>query len=241
MEYRVEQLAAKSGVSVDTIRFYQSRGLLPPPRRQGRVGWYDDTHRERLDRIRTLQSRGLTLATIRRLVSGELDAADEALAAAVSEERAETEVFGIEELAARSGIPQALLDAALREGLLAPEWGGFTDEDVAAAKAALALLEEGVPLSDLLSLARTYHEATRQAAERAVELFDVHVRHPIRQAGLPDDAAATRLVDAFQRMLPATTTLVTHHFTRTLLAVAMEHIENVGNEAELRAVKAAGG
>jgi DNA-binding transcriptional MerR regulator len=237
----VEQLAGATGVSVDTIRFYQSRGLLPPPRRQGRVGWYDDDHRERLERIRGLQSRGLTLATIRRLLTGELDAADEALAAAVSDKQATTEVFGLDELAERSGIPTALLQAALQEGLLAPEWGGFTDDDVAAAKAGLTLLEEGVPLSDLLALARAYHEATRQAAERAVELFDQHVRHPLRSSGLPDDLAATRLVAAFQRMLPATTTLVTHHFTRTLLAVAMEHIERVGDEAELQAVKEASG
>jgi DNA-binding transcriptional MerR regulator len=241
VEYRVEQLASVAGVSVDTIRFYQSRGLLPPPRRQGRVGWYDDDHRDRLDRIRTLQARGLTLATIRRLVSGELDAADEALVTAVSEERPEADVFGIEELAKRSGIPLALLQSALREGLLAPEWGGFTDDDVAAAKAGLALLEEGVPLGDLLTLAQSYHEATHAAAERAVELFDLHVRQPLRAAGLPGDQAANRLVAAFQRMLPATTTLVTHHFTRTLLAVAMEHIEQVGDDAELQAVKEAGG
>ena len=79
MEMRVEQLSARSGVPVDTVRYYQSKGLLEPPRRQGRVAWYDDGHLERLARIRTLQQRGFTLATIVRLVDGDLDAADEAL------------------------------------------------------------------------------------------------------------------------------------------------------------------
>src|ERR1700733_6164887 len=84
MEMRVEQLSGQTGVPVDTIRYYQSKGLLDPPRRQGRVAWYDDGHLERLARIRSLQQRGFTLATIARLLSGELDAADEALVGELS-------------------------------------------------------------------------------------------------------------------------------------------------------------
>ena len=76
---RVEELSARAGVSVDTIRYYQSKGLLPAPRRQGRVAWYDTDHLDRIARVRSLQSKGFTLATIVRLVNGELDAADEAL------------------------------------------------------------------------------------------------------------------------------------------------------------------
>ena len=81
---RVEQLSIRSGVSVDTIRYYQSKGLLDPPRRQGRVAWYHQGHIDRLERVRALQQRGFTLATIVRLVSGELDAADEALLGEIS-------------------------------------------------------------------------------------------------------------------------------------------------------------
>ena len=79
MDMRVEQLSMRSGVPVDTVRYYQSKGLLAPPRREGRIAWYDDGHLERLARIRSLQRRGFTLATIVRLVDGDLDAADEAL------------------------------------------------------------------------------------------------------------------------------------------------------------------
>lgn len=64
---------------VDTVRYYQSRGLLDPPRREGRIAWYGSAHLERLARIRELQAQGLTLATIGRLLRGELDASDEAL------------------------------------------------------------------------------------------------------------------------------------------------------------------
>jgi DNA-binding transcriptional MerR regulator len=241
----VEQLAARADVSVDTVRFYQSRGLLPAPRREGRVAWYDDEHLERLARIRRMQARGLTLATIRRLLSGELDAADEALVTAVStvsNDGGPEETFTIEELAERSGIPLGLLQAVARESLLVARRVGGEDRysaaDVDAAASGLRLLEAGLPLPEILDLAREHHAAMRAVAERAVELFDAHVRHPLRESGVPDDEAAARLVAAFTTLLPATTDLVTHHFRRTLLAVALEHIERVGGDAELAAVNA---
>jgi DNA-binding transcriptional MerR regulator len=241
VDYRVDALAAKADVSVDTIRFYQSRGLLPPPRREGRVAWYGDEHVERLARIRALQARGLTLATIARLLAGELDAADEALVTAVAADVEDDVLLTIEELAERSGIPLGLLQAVVREGLLVPRRTGgvdrFTTADVDAGAAGLRLLEAGLPLPEVLELARRHHAAMREVAERAVELFDTHVRHPLRSSGLPDEEAAARLVEAFTTLLPATTELVTHHFRRTLLNVAQEHIERVGGEAELAAVQ----
>ncbi len=240
MEVRVEELARRADVSVDTVRYYQAKGLLPPPRREGRVAWYDDAHLDRLQRIRSLATRGLTLATIGRLLSGELDAADGALAAALASPDPD-ELLTLEELAQRTGIPLALLQAVSREGLLVPwrrdgaEW--FTAADVDIARSGLTLLEAGLPLPEVLELARRHHAAMREVAEQAVELFDTHVRQPLRGSGLPDDEAAARLVEAFQRLLPATVALVTHHFRRTLLGVAIEHIESVGADAELAAVR----
>ena len=130
-----------------------------------------------------------------------------------------------------------------REGLLIPHRTGtgelrYTHDDLVVAQAGLRLLEFGLPLPEVLDLARRHHRAMREVAERAVQLFDDHVRQPLRSSGLAEEEAATRLVDAFASLLPATTTLVAHHFRRTLLAVAQEHIEHVGAEAELDAVHA---
>ena len=83
MRYRVEELAGRAGTSVDTVRFYQTRGLLPQPEREGRVVFYSDEHVERLVRIRELKDKGFTLKSIKGLLSGEIDAADEALLAMV--------------------------------------------------------------------------------------------------------------------------------------------------------------
>lgn len=62
----VDELAARTGLTVRTVRFYVSEGLLPPPVRRGRVAFYDSRHRMRVDLIRSLQEHGYTLAAIQR-------------------------------------------------------------------------------------------------------------------------------------------------------------------------------
>ncbi len=270
MEMRVEQLSVRSGVSVDTVRYYQSKGLLDPPRRQGRVAWYDDGHLERLERIHALQQRGFTLATIVRLVSGDLDAADEALLGELSglnqpggevpaggpspADGAEPggwgeDTFTIDELAAETGVPLAILKAVEAEGLLVPRRVGgqerFTAEDVAAARAGLLLLDWGIPLSALLDLSRRHHEATQAVALEAVAMFSTYVRRPLRHRdttsaadhSIPSpDADVDRLVKAYADLLPAVNTLVANHFTRTLVKTALDHVEQVGSDAERQAI-----
>jgi DNA-binding transcriptional MerR regulator len=234
MDLRVEELAERAGVTVDTIRYYQGRSLLPAPKRVGRIALYGDEHVERLARIRSLQAKGLSLAAIGRLLSGELDAIDEPLVTAVAGS-ARRGTLTLAHLAERTSIPLGLLQAAEREGLLSPVGGGYAEADAAAARAGLRLLELGLPLPELLALARRHHEHVRAVAEEAVALFDQHIRTPL-QSDHDEQVAALELVDAFTALLPATVHLVAHHFERTLLAVATEHIEAVGGEAELAAI-----
>ena len=66
----IDELAAASGVPSRTIRFYQSKGTLPPPRRKGRVAFYGPDHLERLKVISELQERGLRLDAIRDALAG---------------------------------------------------------------------------------------------------------------------------------------------------------------------------
>ncbi|MEX1262928.1 MAG: MerR family transcriptional regulator [Actinomycetota bacterium] len=245
MRYRVEQLAATCDLSVDTVRYYQSRGLLPAPEREGRVAWYGPEHAERLAEIRSLQGKGLTLAAIRRVVSGELGAADADLAAAVATARDEAgddarersaafgdepgETLSLDEFSEASGVPASLIQAVEREGIrLGRRIDGadrYTSADIELVRTALRLLEFGLPLADLLSLARDADTAMRGLAERAVELFDEHVRKPIRDTASDDARAAEQMVEAFRELLPAVTTLVSHHFRRVLLETAENHIE----------------
>ncbi|MGI8984886.1 MAG: MerR family transcriptional regulator [Acidimicrobiales bacterium] len=241
MRMRVEELALAAEVSVDTIRYYQKQQLLPPPGRDGRLAFYDDEHLARIARIKELQRRGFTLAVIRRFLAGELDPADESLAAAVAGagDGPPEELFGIDELANRLGVPQPMLDALLREGLLIPRvvdgTPRFTPADVAMLTGGMKLLEAGLPLPELFALARHHHAVTREVAVDAVELFDTWVRKPLRASDLPEDEKAERLVEAFRSLMPAVAGLVAHHFQRILLQVAQEHLESVGDPSELDA------
>ena len=92
-----------------------------------------------------------------------------------------------------TGMPLALLKALEAEGLLIPTrvagQDRYTDEDVAASQAGLRLLEWGIPLTDLLDLARRHNEATEAMARQAVELFARHVREPLRHGARPDALA----------------------------------------------------
>jgi DNA-binding transcriptional MerR regulator len=240
-ELRVEDLARTVGVSVDTIRFYQKRRLLPPPRREGRIAWYGAEHVARLARIRDLQDQGLTLALIRRLLDGELDAADAPLAAAVADETG-GELLTLAQLAARANVPQELLEVVIAEGLLVPQHRDgadrFTADDAELVAGGLRLLGAGLPLPELLSLARRHHEMTRAIAEDAVAMFDEHVREPLRDAPMSDAERADAMVDAFRTLLPTVTGLVAQHFRGVLLEVAQEHLEAVGEPAELVAAAA---
>jgi DNA-binding transcriptional MerR regulator len=76
-EYTIDELAASSQVPSRTIRFYQSKGVLPRPELRGRVAYYGPAHVDRLRLIASLQDRGLRIDAIRDLVAridkGELD------------------------------------------------------------------------------------------------------------------------------------------------------------------------
>src|SRR3990170_6758365 len=69
VEYRIDELAREAGATVRNVRAYQDRGLLPPPRRVGRVGVYAEAHLVRLRLIGELLRRGYGLGNIAELLS----------------------------------------------------------------------------------------------------------------------------------------------------------------------------
>ncbi|GAA4054214.1 MerR family transcriptional regulator [Actinomadura miaoliensis] len=67
--YRIDDLARITGTTVRHVRSFQERGLLPPPRVRGRVGYYDDTHLARIRLIIQMKERGYTLASIAEMIT----------------------------------------------------------------------------------------------------------------------------------------------------------------------------
>jgi DNA-binding transcriptional MerR regulator len=160
-----------------------------------------------------------------------LDPADAALVTAVRRPTDDTEApFDLAALAEEVGASTTLLASVARAGLLLPHHvaddgtARYSAADVEAVRAGLTLLDAGLPLSELLALAGPTDAAVRDVAERAVEAFLRFVRDPVLVTSDDEDVAATRLVTAYERMLPATELLVAHHLRRRLILAALERL-----------------
>lgn len=69
--YRIGQIAERTGVSVETLRYYEKRRLLnTPARTQGGYRVYPDAVVHQVIFIKQAQSLGLTLDDIRQLAAG---------------------------------------------------------------------------------------------------------------------------------------------------------------------------
>jgi hypothetical protein len=129
----------------------------------------------------------------------------------------------LEELAESADVSITLLEALARGGLLIPKAtrpDRFDLAEAEAVSAGLQLVEAGLPLAELMNLAREMDDAMRPIAARAVDVFATFVRDSVEATAESDVDAAARLVEAFRTMLPATSRLVGHHFRGLLLAHA---------------------
>ena len=117
-ETTIAGLAREGGVGVETVRYYQRRGLLGTPERTGGTGLgggirrYGEEDIRRLRFIRSAQVAGFTLEQIRELI--ELDAGeDRARARALANERLTALDAKIAELeAARKSLRRLARDCA---------------------------------------------------------------------------------------------------------------------------------
>ncbi len=176
-EYRMEELARIAGITVRTLRFYRERRLIPPPRREGRIAWYDDHHLARLRTIAALLERGHTLNGIAELAEALDNGRDVADLLGVSPPTEEEPVrLTPEELAARfeGEVTPENLAAAMTLGYV----GTDGDEIVHISRRLLdvssALVREGIPLAEVLTAAAR----VREHADALAALFaDVIGRH----------------------------------------------------------------
>jgi len=237
MEYRVEELAAHSGVRVDTLRFYQGRGLLPAPKRVGRIAVYGDDHLARVRRIKELQQQGFTLAQIQQVIEQPAGRAPELLAALV-EESVGARTLSRQEFAAESGVPELLIRAAESAGLMAPVTVDgeerFGEADLEMARAGKAILDLGFPLHAILQPAIAHARYVEETCDNAIELFDAYVRKSGPAAN--DDGAITAV---FQDLLPQVTRLVALHFQHSLVSRALRRLKTKEEREAFRAAIAA--
>ncbi|MGP4004364.1 MerR family transcriptional regulator [Streptomyces sp. 8N706] len=176
-------MAEKAGITVRTLRFYRERKLLPAPRREGRIAWYNDHHLARLRTIGALLDRGHTLGGIAELLAafengrdvGELLGLENPLGAPWSEE---TPVrLTPEELAdyfADDVTPENLAEA-LGLGYVAVDGDDLVHVSRRLLEASSALVDLGIPLAAVLAAARRVRAHTDALADVFTGLLRTHV------------------------------------------------------------------
>ncbi|MFC9129200.1 MerR family transcriptional regulator [Streptomyces sp. NPDC057099] len=178
----MEELARLAGITVRTLRFYRERKLIPPPRREGRIAWYDDHHLARLRTITALLERGHTLSGIAELAEAFDNGRDVGELLGVEGAPTEEEPVHLtpEELAdhfAGETTPENLA-AALELGYLATDGDEIVHISRRLLDVSSALVHEGIPLADVLAAAKQ----VRTHADALADLFTALVlRHASAQ------------------------------------------------------------
>ncbi|MEU3738544.1 MerR family transcriptional regulator [Streptomyces sp. NPDC032198] len=189
-EYRMEELAKAAGITVRTVRFYRERGLIPPPRREGRIAWYDDHHLARLRTIAALLDRGHTLSGIAELAEAFENGRDVGELLGIGEPTEETPVrLTPEELADRFAgeVTPENFAAALDLGYLGTDGEEIVHVSRRLLDVSSALVREGIPLAAVLEAG----QRVREHADALAELFITMIRaHTAAEA---DDVNIARL------------------------------------------------
>ena len=220
-EYRIGELARKAGITVRTLRYYRERRLLPPPRREGRIGWYSQAHLDRLRVIGQLLGRGHTLGGIGELLSAWEQGYD--LADLIGFERAMTAPWSDEvpvpvtvtDLSTLLGgqLTDEVLDEAIRLGYLDVD-GDRVHVSGQLLDTVTVLVREGIPLPAILAAARELQAALDTIASLFLDLVLTQV--PDRRGGAPPPHEIMRLAQAFERLRPIARTAIDAEFARAM-------------------------
>ncbi|MET7380309.1 MerR family transcriptional regulator [Streptomyces sp. NPDC005526] len=173
----MEELARLAGITVRTLRFYRERKLIPPPRREGRIAWYDDHHLARLRTISALLERGHTLSGIAELAEAFDHGRDVGDLLGLGAPTEETPVrLTPEELADHFAgqVTAENLAAAMRLGYLGTDGDEIVHISRRLLDVSAALVREGIPLAEVLAAG----QRVREHADALAELFtDLVTRH----------------------------------------------------------------
>lgn len=207
-DLRIEELSQLSQVSIRNIREYQDRGILPAPRREGRLAIYSADHLVRLRLISRLLGRGYPLAVIRDLLNAWADGRDlddvlglESVVSRPWGEEDPVDVTQAELAVMFKGTPaEADVAALTRAGILLPRRRGYLCLRPRLLQAVPTLIEAGIPASAgvaLLAQARGHLDAV---ADGMVELVVQALLPEGTPHGLPEGAALARLTASIEQL-----------------------------------------
>ncbi len=221
-EYRIDDLARAAATTVRNVRVYQDRGLLPPPRREGRTGVYGEPHLARLRLIGQLLERGYTFAHIGEFLEAwqlgrnlsDLLGLEQALTTPWANEVDDyltgdelVEMFGAEQ------ITDDNLVVVLEQELLVPDGDRYRVPSPRLLYAGSELVRAGLPLSVVLELSASLARDMEASAKRLVGAVADHAVIP-RTAIF--DVYLTEVGELINRLKPIAQLAVDAHLERAM-------------------------
>lgn len=232
VEFTIDELAREAGATVRNIRAYQERGILPPPRRRGRVGLYGAAHLARLKIIGSMLARGYTLANVAELVEaweqghnvGDVIGLEAAVTSPWSDETP-TRITHDQLLQLLGTAPEPqVLSMAVQLDVLRPVDDGFMVPSMKLLNVAATLTREGVPLHEQMVMIAELRRRTEEIAEGLVAMVIHHVFDAYGKDSLPPPKEAPRLSALIWRLRPMVMQAVDSEVARAMEKAAQKHL-----------------
>lgn len=227
-EFTVDVLAERAAMTVRNVRAYSTRGLIDPPRLEGRTGYYTQKHLQRLILIRTLLGRGFTLAAIEdAILKSPSTASNVALDLLnifeVDDQQDPSQEISRAELASLSGLnpDHKLIDQMIELGLLE-----HVDDDTvrmlepSVVRPGAASVAIGLSPDSVVDIVPHMREHLEQISDRFVHHVSRDVAQPFLDAGLPQDEWPV-VFEKIDQLIPIASQVVVAMF-RSVLREAIE-------------------
>jgi DNA-binding transcriptional MerR regulator len=223
-EFTIDELAREAGTTVRNIRAYQEKGLLPPPEKRGRVGIYGEPHLARLKIVSSLLERGYTLANVAELIEAwesgheisKLLGLEAALTRpwsskpqAVIPRKEFQDLFG-------DGLTPEAMAKAIASGVARVEGDAIRVSSIELVQAAALLVNEGVPLDELLRIITELRAASERIADELMKVTTRYVFDRYGKDALPPPEEVPRLAELIWRLRPMVLQIVDAEFGRAM-------------------------
>jgi DNA-binding transcriptional MerR regulator len=226
-DYRVDDLAHAAGTSVRNVRYYQDNGMLPPPRRVGRMALYGDHHLSRLKLILRLLERGYTAANITELVGawekgrdlGDVLGLEQALSN--TDPRSTPTYLSAVELCEAFGVHPheiGLIDKIVDAGLATPDGNRYRLPNPLAVQALSKLTAQGAPISVLLDVARKLRDGFDDILRGIVQGVAEQILRDRALDWIPDASEIPDITAHIQQVCPLINSAIS-----SILSISLEH------------------
>ena len=239
-EYRIDDLARASGVSVRNVRYYQDCGMLPPPRRRGRVSIYSEAHLARLRLVTRLLSRGYTAANIIELVTAweqgrdlsDILGLEQVVTGFMNEEQpGYLTSADIHELFALSELESSLVEQVVEAGLAAPDGDRYRVASPRLLHAVAELIRTGAPLAVVLELSGQLLRSVDSTVRTLIGAISMHLLHDRSSDWLPEGGEIPELAKLADKIKPLAETTVSAalnlSFERHVEDIIGEHVARI--------------